>query len=120
MADMLYIEMSLLLRKRASRIMAGKKNKGLNPGNIIMAAIAAFLIVNAVREQLSLPPEERTWHGRIYGIPYDFRIPTIERLRNTFWNENSSELFVPHAFGVGWTLNFHALLYPKTQQRLYK
>jgi hypothetical protein len=99
--------------------MPGKKNRGLKPRNIIISAVVTFLVVNAIREQLSLTPEERTWHGRIYGVPYDFRVPTIERMRNTFWNEDSSELLVPQAFGVGWTLNFHALLHPKTQQRLY-
>jgi len=98
--------------------MAGKKNRGLNPRSIIISVIVTFLVVNAIREQLSLSPEERTWHGRIYGLPYDFRVPAIERLRNTYWNEASSELLVPQAFGVGWTLNFHALLHPKTQQRL--
>jgi Family of unknown function (DUF5808) len=87
----------------------------LNPRSVIMGAIVTFLVVNAVREQLNLPPEERTWHGRIFGVPYDFRMPTIERLRNTYWNEDSAELFVPQAFGVGWTLNFHTLLHPKTQ-----
>jgi hypothetical protein len=96
--------------------MAGKEKRGLNPRSIIISAVVAFLVVNAVREQLSLPPEERTWHGRIFGVPYDFRVPTVERLRNTYWNEDSAELLVPQAFGVGWTLNFHALLHPKTQQ----
>jgi hypothetical protein len=36
----------------------------------------------AVAEQLKRPPEERTWHGEVMGlVPYDFRIPTLDRIR---------------------------------------
>jgi hypothetical protein len=80
----------------------------------LLGIVIAIALGLALREQLSLPPEQRTWHGRIAGIPYDFRIPTVERLRAAFWNENTSQVLVPQAFGMGWTINFYPLVNPRT------
>jgi Family of unknown function (DUF5808) len=89
------------------------------PKNILWSTVLVFLVVLALREQLRLPPEERTWHGRIAGrIPYDFRMPTVERLRATFWNKTTSQILVPQAFGIGWTINLYPLLHPATSQSL--
>jgi hypothetical protein len=84
--------------------------------NVALSILTTFLIIRAIMEQLRLPPGERTWHGIIYGVPYDFRRPTVERLRATFWNENTTQLLVPQAFGVGWTINFYPLVHPQTSQ----
>jgi hypothetical protein len=66
----------------------------------------------AVADQLRLPPDQRTWHGMLWGrIPYDLRFPTAQRLREEFWNEESTQLFVPHAFGVGWGINLYPLFH---------
>ena len=91
----------------------------LTPTNIMSSTLLVVLVVLALREQLRLPPEERTWHGRIAGgIPYDFRLPTAERIRATFWNKETSELLVPQAFGIGWTINLYPLLHPQPSQKL--
>ncbi len=47
--------------------------------------------------------------GRCCGVPYDFRPPTGERLRQAMWNPADPHLFAPRAFGVGWNLNVGAL-----------
>ena len=91
------------------------RKKFLSPGNIIGTILLLIYVVMAVREQLSLPPEERTWHGNIAGIPYDFRVPTIERLRATFWNKDNPQLLVPQAFGIGWTFNLYPILHPRNK-----
>jgi hypothetical protein len=71
---------------------------------IRVATLAA--IAGALYDQLRRPPEERTWHGRLLGyVPYDFRMPTLARLRNAFWNPSSGQLFTDQPFGVGWTVN---------------
>ena len=45
-------------------------------------------------------------HGKIFGlVPYDFRPPSLERARRTFWNAEDSGFLVPTFFGVGWTAN---------------
>jgi hypothetical protein len=48
--------------------------------------------------------------GRFLGIPYDWRRPTWQRLRARIWNPDNPRLFVPRAFGWGYTINFAALL----------
>ncbi len=45
-------------------------------------------------------------HGKIFGlVPYDFRPPSLERARRTFWNAQDSGFLVPTFFGVSWTTN---------------
>ena len=78
-------------------------------GNLIrMAAIA--LVVAAIAQELRKPPEERTWQGKVAGfVPYDFRVPTVERLREAYWNPANPRVFTERVFGVGWGVNFPTL-----------
>ena len=72
--------------------------------------VAFGLVVAALIDQLRRDPEERTWEGSVAGIvPYDFRMPTLERARSRWWNANDDRLFVPQVFGVGWTINLARL-----------
>ena len=43
--------------------------------------------------------------GRFIGVPYDFRVPTVDRLRERLWNEGDERIFTPMVFGVGWSIN---------------
>ena len=72
---------------------------------LITVALAAAAIV----EQLRRPPGQRTWHGAILGVPYDFRIPTFRRVQESWWNPDDPRLFTPREFGVGWSVNLHRL-----------
>jgi hypothetical protein len=64
------------------------------------------LILLAIVEQVRRPPDDRTWNGTVLGfVPYDFRPPTIERIRSRWWNPDDDRLFVPQVFGLGWTIN---------------
>ena len=47
--------------------------------------------------------ERRT--GRFLGMPYDWRRPTLERVRREVWNPAERRLLVPKAFGWGYGLN---------------
>jgi len=72
----------------------------------VIGSIAAAIYV-----EMRKPPEERTWHGRLLGvIPYDFRIPTIDRFRQAYWNPKSPKLFTDRPLGVGWSVNIPTLL----------
>ncbi len=95
-----------------------KSKKIFSPGKVLGSTLFAILLSAAIRDQLRRPPEERTWHGTVFGIPYDFRFPTVERLRDSFWNKNTPQLLLPQAFGIGWTINFYPLLHPETLQNL--
>ncbi len=73
--------------------------------------IGLGLIAAAVWQELQKPPGERTWHGRIAGfVPYDFRWPTLERLREAYWNPDEPRIFTDRVLGVGWAINFYSLL----------
>jgi uncharacterized protein DUF5808 len=66
------------------------------------------LVVAAVATELSKPAEERTWQGKVGGIvPYDFRPPTWQRIRDAYWNPESDHLFSDRVFGVGWAVNLY-------------
>jgi uncharacterized membrane protein len=82
----------------------------------LISWLAAALTVAAVIRELRLPAEERTWHGRILYVPYDFRIPTLERLRERFWAPDQP-LIVPQLFGVGWSVNIGRLVALVTSRR---
>jgi len=77
----------------------------------ILQVTVVALTLAAVFQELEKPEEEREWHGKVAGIfPYDFRIPTIERLKESFWNPYESRVFTPPVFGIGWAINLYALL----------
>ncbi len=92
--------------------MSSSKNR-FTARNILITTAAIGLVSLAVNQQLQLPPNERTWQGRVFGLPYDFRFPTFERIRNTLWNKDNPQLLVPYAFGMGWTINFYPLFHPQ-------
>ena len=73
--------------------------------------VAFGLVVAALIDQFRRDPEDRTWEGSVAGIvPYDFRMPTLERARSRWWNTDDDRLFVPQVFGVGWTINLARLV----------
>lgn len=61
--------------------------------------------VQAVREQLGRPAEERTWHGRVGPVPYDFRVPTLDQFKAAYWNPDDPRVFTDRVFGIGWAIN---------------
>jgi len=70
--------------------------------------VAFTLFAAAIATELSKPAEERTWHGRVLDVvPYDFRPPTWQRIRDAYWNPNSDRLFNDRVFGVGWAINLY-------------
>jgi hypothetical protein len=76
----------------------------------IVKVVWFAVAVAAIVEQLRLPADERTGEGRVAGlVPYDFRVPTLERARSRWWNPEDERVFVPTVFGVGWTVNLARL-----------
>lgn len=74
-----------------------------------MAAMGA--VAGAIYVELRKPPEERTWNGKLLGvIPYDFRIPTLEAVRQAYWNPRSPKIFTDRPLGVGWAINIPTAL----------
>ena len=88
------------------------KNKKKKKASAITSAWRiALAIIGAVAviQELRKPSDERTWHGKVADfVPYDFRMPTIERLRSTYWNPEGP-ILPRKVFGVGWALNLGAV-----------
>jgi hypothetical protein len=74
----------------------------------LFRTVAFGLLAAAIATELAKPPAERTWHGRVFSVvPYDFRPPTWQRIRDAYWNPESDELFSDRVFGVGWAVNLY-------------
>ena len=71
---------------------------------------SAGLAIAAVAQELRRPKADRSWHGRIAKVPYDFRAPTPRRLVRRSWAPDDPRIIVPRAFGVGWGINFASAL----------
>ncbi len=82
-----------------------RRPSGKDVWRLILVAIGVFAIVQELRK----PANERTWHGMVAGfVPYDFRMPTAERFRESYWNE-AGPILSPRPIGVGWVPNFGAM-----------
>ena len=69
----------------------------------------AVIGVVAVVSELRKPAGKRTWHGKVADlVPYDFRMPTAERFRETYWNPKGP-IISSKVWGVGWAVNLGAI-----------
>ena len=48
-------------------------------------------------------------HGKLAGIPYDFRRPTLSRLKERIWNPADPRISTPRVYGIGWEINLPTL-----------
>ena len=63
----------------------------------------------AIWASRKLEREGVTLEGEFLKVPYDFRPPTLDKIRERCWNPNDPRLLTPHVFGWGWTVNFYTL-----------
>ena len=72
----------------------------------LVRTLAWVALVAALYQELKKQPEERTWHGRVAGtVPYDFRVPTLEKFREAYWDPDTDRVFSDRVIGVGWAVN---------------
>lgn len=72
----------------------------------VMAAVAG-----AIYREMRKAPAERTWEGKLIGfVPYDFRLPSFKRIRDSYWNTSSNRIFTDKPIGIGWSVNIPAVL----------
>jgi hypothetical protein len=68
-------------------------------------------VAGAIYSELRKPPEQRTWQGKLLNVvPYDFRLPTLERIQQAYWNPRSPKVFTDRPLGVGWAINIPTAL----------
>ncbi|HZC26595.1 MAG TPA: hypothetical protein VE287_06195 [Actinopolymorphaceae bacterium] len=82
----------------------GRKKRFSRVDALVCGAVGALVATSVIRE-LRRPAEERTWQGKVAGVPYDYRPPTVDRLRATWWAPEDDKLVKPTAYGLGWDLN---------------
>jgi hypothetical protein len=88
--------------------MSDKKASTRKRGGLrdVVRLIAIALTVAAVVKEMRMPKAERTWHGTVAAVvPYDFRVPTLQRIKERLWDPEASSVVGPRVFGVGWTVN---------------
>ena len=63
-------------------------------------------VAAAIYQELRKPTTLRTWHGKVAGVvPYDFRVPTLDRVKKAYWDPDSDIVFSERVWGVGWAVN---------------
>ena len=70
----------------------------------ILAAFGLAIVASRRLEREGVKLE-----GELLGAPYDFRPPTLDRLRERCWNPDDPRLLAPHVFGWGWSVNLYTL-----------
>jgi hypothetical protein len=70
-----------------------------------LALLAVAIVITRKLEE-----RDAKLSGRILGVPYDFYPLTLAKIRKRFWNPDDPRIFTPHVFGVGWSVNFYALM----------
>ncbi len=55
-------------------------------------------------------PDGMSRTGRFLGVPYDWRRPTVARVKERWWNPGDPRLFTPKTFGWGYDVNLARLL----------
>jgi uncharacterized membrane protein len=58
---------------------------------------------NASQSQKQNKAEQKTF----LGMPMNW---DLKNWHSAMWNPDDDNLFPPKAFGIGWTINFHAVL----------
>ncbi len=85
--------------------------------NWFVAGVTAGLTAAAIGQELAKPPEERTWKGRVAGVPYSFCLREWPEVASEYWNPGSDKIITPHVIGLGWGVNF-AALFQRAQELL--
>lgn len=76
-----------------------------------VAGLVTGLTAAAIGQELAKSPEERTWKGRVAGVPYSFRLSEWADAANEYWNPDSDQILSPRVIGLGWGVNFAALVH---------
>lgn len=66
---------------------------------LIVSLFTLATVIYAVKTRQS--------HGAFLRVPFEFRRPTVQRIRSRWWNPDDESIFTPHVFGVGWSINVY-------------
>ncbi len=69
---------------------------------------AVLLTAAALIKEFTQPRGLRVGEGRVFGLPYSFRLPKLADLRTRYWNAEGTML-APPLFGIGIYPNLPAI-----------
>ncbi len=73
--------------------------------------LGVAVLIGIIYEEARKGPEDERWRGKSLGfVPYDLRPPSLARIREAYWNPDDSRLFPGKVAGIGWGVNFAALV----------
>ena len=72
--------------------------------------VVAGLSAAAIGEELKQPPEQRNWKGTVAGVPYNFRLDEWSTIAKEYWDPTNQDILTPRALGLGWGVNFAAVV----------
>lgn len=75
-----------------------------------VAGVVVGLAAAAIGQELAKEPEQRTWKGKVAGVPYNFRVGEWPDIAGEYWNPESERILQPRAIGMGWGINFAAVV----------
>jgi hypothetical protein len=78
--------------------------------NTFTLGVVVGLVAAAVGQELAKDPEQRTWRGKVAGIPYNFQPASFRSIASEYWNPDSDHILTPHVIGMGWGINFAAAI----------
>jgi hypothetical protein len=79
---------------------ASRPRKRKSPLRRLTRLITIAMVISALVQEMSKPAAERTWQGKVWRfVPYDFRMPTWERFRQSVWAPEDPHLFPDRVFG---------------------
>lgn len=74
-----------------------------------VVGVIGGLTAAAIGQELAKAPADRSWKGRVAGIPYNFRLNEWPDIATEYWNPDSDQILSPHAVGLGWGVNLAAV-----------
>ena len=76
------------------------RKKTASPINFIFGILTLIYVAIAITQQLQRPPEERTWYGKIAGIPSTFDYPRLNAYAPPFGIKTLHRYFYIRPLGL--------------------
>jgi hypothetical protein len=73
------------------------------------AGVIAGLSAAAIGQELARHPKERTWKGKVAGVPYNFHVAEWGEVAREYWNPGDDKVISSRGIGLGWGVNFAAV-----------
>ena len=66
------------------------------------AGVIAGLSAAAIGQELARHPNERTWKGKVAGVPYNFHVAEWSEVAKGYWNPANEKVLSTRGIGLGW------------------